>query len=329
MKKRPAKKTPAKKKAGTGKMSITKRSAKKKPGTKVGRKKAGTKRKPRARTARLANEEIQLPTDYREPSDSFQDFATLIYGAKKIGKTSICSQFEDATFLMFEPGDRALRVRSVDVGHWREAQLLLKQLEDDAGQTHKTRVVDIVDLAYKRCFEWACVEMGITHPNDQNDYGKSWDKIKGHFSDWITRLVAIPGGTVFLSHDKWLTITRRDGSEMTKLGPTLSGQASEVVTGIVDNIFYYGYDGADRSLVIRGNEMIEAGTRIDEHFLTTDGEPINSVWMGESASQGLEQLMYAWNNELDDVGVMPLIKPKVDSRKTKKTTKKKPARTRK
>jgi hypothetical protein len=292
-------------------MPNVKKVVKKTPSKKVATKKSsGFGQKKDIRSETVNRPQVLLPTEYREPSDNFADYSLLIHGEKKIGKTSLCSQIEGATFLMFEPGDSALKIRSVAVPDWYGAESLLKQLYDDAGENHKCVVVDIVDQAYQMCFDHSCKQLGIAYPAD-NDFGKSWAAIKGSWSRWINRLIGLKRfgvGTIFISHSRWTQIKRRDGTTYDRLGPSMTGQGMGVLEGLVDTIAYYGYDGNDRVLVIRGNEHVDAGTRLDEHFKTKKGEEIRSIFMGSSKKAAWQNLKAAFDNSLVDAGEIPVIK---------------------
>lgn len=266
------------------------------------------------------SDDILLPTKYKEVSNDFGSFSMLLYGEKKIGKTSLCSQFPDATFLMFEPGDKALSIRSVHVPSWKAAKNLLDQLEDDSRSddpVHKTVIMDVADKAYDQCFKYMCQKMGIMHPQDENDYGKSWGEIKKEWERFLVRLLSLGKGVIFISHAKFNQITKRDNSKIDVLGPTVGGQALGVLEGLVDTIAYYGYNEDTRTLVIRGNEYIDAGTRIDEMFLTRKTkEQVRAIDMGSSKEEAYNNLLRAFSNLQPDIGELPLVRPPV--RKTRK-----------
>lgn len=269
-------------------------------------KRFGAKRGPRD-----GRERKLLSTAVCEPLDDFSQFSTLLYGEKKIGKTSLCAQFDDATFIFTEPGYRGLSLRKNLAEDWRDIRDYVEQLEEDDQRRdpqHKMVVVDIIDYAYDLCFTFMCQKLGIVHPHDENDYGKSWGAIRKEFEAVVKRLLSLQKGVIFVSHAKWQNIKRRDGTAHDKLMPTLSGQPMEVISGLVDNIFYFGYDGDERVLVINGDENLEAGTRIEDHFVTKQKRSkINTINMGSSPKIAYKNLMDAFNNELGKVGDVPAV----------------------
>lgn len=252
-----------------------------------------------------------LTTDVSEPLENFLDFSTFIYGEKKVGKTSLLAEFEGLTFIFTEPGYKGLSVRKNIADDWLDIKGYVEQLEEDDNSgdpQHQAVALDTVDYAYDMCFRHVCKKLGIDHPHDENDFGKSWGAIKKEFESVVKRLLSLKKGCFFLSHAKLGKFERRDGESHSKLTATLTGQPMDVVAGLFDNIFYYGYDGADRVLVLRGDETLEAGTRLKGHFVTKKKRsPIISISMGESSEEGHANLLAGFNNELSVVGEMPTI----------------------
>jgi hypothetical protein len=105
----------------------------------------------------------------------------------------------------------------------------------------------------------------------------------------------------------------------------LTAQAEEVLGGRVDLWAAYMYSGRKRILVIKGDERISAGHKIDEQFRTPDGIPVEEIYMGKSPQQAYKNLIAAFNNEqtytvLDE---MKMKGGKKQSKKLKKLKKKK------
>jgi hypothetical protein len=262
----------------------------------------GKREKRRNRTTRSdAEVSVTLPDKPSKPAKELSDFSWLIYGERKIGKTTLMSQFPDPFFLAFEPGHKALEVFFRLVDDWSEVWSYLDLLEADS--RFKTVVVDVVDRAYRLCFNHVCGLNYVKHPNDDSQqWGKIWDAIGQEFDRFVNRLLRIGKGVVFLSHAELKQVTKRDGSSWDQLQPTLSGQPMKVVEGLVDIIAYYGYSEDGRELVIRGDQFVDAGCRPKEQFKTTDGTPVVVIPMGSSESEAYENLMSAFRCELEDAG---------------------------
>lgn len=299
------KETMAKVRKVSGRKKVAKKAVKRSPGRKT-------------RTKETTSE-LVLPTEESEPERDMYDFSTLLWGERKIGKTSLMSQFPDMTMIMTEPGDKALKRRSVQVKNWVDMKAAVKQLEADdrsANPVHHAVSIDTADIAYQLCFAYVCMKEGFDYPPD-NDFGKGWGAISKEWSEFLRRLLRMDKGVFLISHAKVTTLTRRDGTKYDTLGPTLSGQAMGVLEGLVDTIAYYGFDGDERKLVIRGNEYINAGTRIDELFKTADGRIVRSIPMGSSKEESYKNWLLAFSNKQRDVGTLPHVVIPTRKRKTR------------
>ena len=269
---------------------------------------------------------LALPTTMNTPSDSLLDYSILLYGAKKIGKTSLAARFPDALFLACEPGTKALRVYTVPITSWQEftgyVDLILQ-----GGHNFRTVVVDTADRAYEMAFDHVCSKMMIEHPNEENDYGATWKRIKKEFATQVDRLITSGLGVVFVSHDTEREVELRDGTKVDRVQPTMASQAMGAVEGQVDIIANYAYDGNNRILRIDGTQEVVSGCRVEEHFVRAGGKPrvpgdrIISIPMGKSAAQAYDNLVRAFENKQEEVEAYTTPTPSA--------TKKKPAAVRK
>lgn len=276
--------------------------------------KGGDKSTPIARTAKPeAGPALALPSTLSEPKADLLDYSLLVYGEKKIGKTSLISQFPKAFFLMCEPGGKSLRIFQKPVAKWQDLVGYINLLEK-GGHGFRTVVVDTVDKCYERCWEYMLVKLCITHPHDENDYGKSWGLIEAEFVRQMTRLLNLPMGVVFISHATEKKVKRLDGEEFDRIEPTMANQANKFLTGIIDTWAYYGYADGKRVLVLDGDDYIGAGTRLQENFRYTSGARIKRISLGNSPQEAFAALQAAFANKL----VSPVAAPV----KTKMTIKK-------
>lgn len=257
------------------------------------------KKKP---TVRQNKAEVTLPENVSEPASNLSDYSTLLFGEKKIGKTTLASRFPDAMFLMFEPGGKALRIFQRPILKWEEFLGYLDLLESD--NRFRTVVIDTIDLCYARCFEFTCRRLGIDHPQEEA-YGKGWDAIKMEFAGAINRLLRLKKGMIFISHDVIREVTMRDGTSFDRILPSMPKQAASFMEGVVDIWAYYGYWGKERYLVLCGNETIGAGNRLQEegeHFYTPEGERVIAIPMGKTSQQAYQNVVDAFNNKQQDHG---------------------------
>lgn len=253
--------------------------------------------------------EVTLPTEKSSPSDDLSDYSMLLYGSKKIGKTSLAAQFPDALFLALEPGTKALRVFSTPVPSWDHADAIVEALEKPGGcDRYKTIVVDTVDILYTHAFEHICKKQMINHPQEENDYGATWGEIRKLFRSLVVRILNLPAGSIFISHDTEKEVTLRNGDIVDRVQPTMSKQAIEEVEGIVDIIGNYGYEGSSRVLRIDGRQEVVAGCRLEERFVrkggnpSTPGDRVVRIPMGRTSAEAYSNFIKAFNNEQIETG---------------------------
>lgn len=259
---------------------------------------------------------LSLDTEENIPPADMRRYSWLLYGNKGIGKTSLASRFEGAFFLALEPGIKGLRVRGKPVPDWDHfvgyVDLLVKE-----NDPKMTVVVDTVDLVYDHIYDWECKRLKIDSPRDENDFGATWRKIRKTFRQQVERLMLLPGGVVFISHDteKEVTLVGEAGSFQTdRVQPTIAKQGLMEIEGIVDIVGYYGYDGNDRCLWLDGSQTRVAKCRPEEHF-RVKGSPdkrVTRVPMGHTSQEAYNNLKKAFDNQqLTETAAPPKVKNKM------------------
>lgn len=243
-----------------------------------------------------ADIEVTLPTTISVPKTRLQDYTILLYGEKKIGKTSMWKHAEHTFFLMFEPGGKALRIYQKNVTRWSQFVGYVNLLEKDT--TFQTVVVDPVDIAYDLCFQHMLDKLHIEHPTDENDFGKSWRQIEREFTLHFLRLLALDKGIILIAHAVDRETKTKLGQKFIKTAPEMPGQAARFFEGIVDVWAHYGYRDGKRVILLRGDDRIAAGCRLEENFLTIGGKPLISIPAGTSSEQAYTFFMQAFNNQL-------------------------------
>ena len=240
---------------------------------------------------------LQLPNKKTTPKVKFEEYSMLIFGEKKIGKTSLCAQFPDSLLLFFEPGGKSLNCYQLNVENWEDFLDLIRQLKNNE-HNFKNIVIDTIDIAYKLCFKNVCQKLNIQHPSDKRDFGKSWGLIKEHFHDTIMDLFSTRLGLIFISHSEEKLIETESGKTYNVIEPTANKNAKELICGIADSVFYYHWNKNERQLLIEGNELISVGTRCDFAFFDkNNGEKLKYIKMGKSPEESYKNLIDAFNNK--------------------------------
>lgn len=242
---------------------------------------------------------IVLP-EKSKPFTTIQDFTFLIYGARKIGKTTIFSEFEDPFFFMFEPGGKALSIKQVFMKDWNAFLETISLLEKRKGYC-KTVIIDTGYMAYERCFEYSLKRLGIINPQDKS-FGAAWKFIDKEFRDAHMRLFDLGVSIGVTAHSEIKEIKNRDGTTFNRLDTQLSAQAYRYYCGTMDVIGYYQkLDSGERVLQIQSDPFAEAGSRIENHFMYQNtNRPMDFIPMGKNKKEAYANLVKAFNNEFSD-----------------------------
>lgn len=242
-----------------------------------------------------STDELSLPIERSRILENLQDYSTLIYGQKKIGKTSLCAQFPETLFLMFEPGGKSLSIYQKPVRNWKSFKGYIDLILKDT--RFKTIIVDTADRSYELCTDYVCDKMVIEHPSDEA-YGKGWQAVKKEYTSQVSRLLHSGKGVIFTSHTKNATFKTRKSEETHKITSSMSTQAKDVLEGLIDIWINYDYDGKRRCLTIQGTEEVDAGHRLRNHFKYADGSAIEKIFMGKSPEEAYQNLVTAFNNNM-------------------------------
>jgi len=199
--------------------------------------------------------------------------------------------FEDCVLFATEPGysARDWKRRPVDITKWTTFKRAVDELEERPDFA-KQVVVDTADLLYVGCRNFICRKLGITHPSDE-EYGKGWDLIKQEFGFHCARLAALRP-TIWISHVKVADIKRKGGETTHKIVPTMSNGARAVLEPMVDLWSYMDYDAETDNPVlhVRGDDLISAGHRFENHFVG-----VKRIPMGDSPAEGYKNFVEAFN----------------------------------
>lgn len=257
---------------------------------------------------------LSLPSQENSPPTELNDSIITIFGRKGIGKTSLAAQFENSLTFMFERGRRNLPIRQVEKLDWeRTLGYVELALEDDSVST---LVMDTVDRMYEQCMAYVCKRAGCSHPNDKNDYGKTWQAVKMEFDALLGVIQDSGKGLILLSHETPKPLTKlskglkREDSEAVfqyeRMEPTCSKQAFETIQEICDYVLYYGYTDEYRTITVRSpNDTAWTSCGIGEAFLDPDGNPIQTFKVGNTPKEAYKSLIAAHANELYDINYIP------------------------
>ena len=192
-----------------------------------------------------------LPTTKTPPKNNLADLTVLVYGQTKIGKSTLCSNAENAIFLATEPGLNSLDVYQAPIQSWDDMLTACAEI-GEGKHPFKTVVIDTIDNAYKFCTEYILRKYKVEHESELG-YGKGYALINNEFQRVLTKLAFLPYGLYLISHAKEIEMETRTG-KYTRIVPTLPDKARKIVLGMADMVLYCDIDvstGADGERVMR------------------------------------------------------------------------------
>ena len=253
-----------------------------------------------ARPAVVTRVKVSLPTALSVPPSDPSAFTHFIYGEQKVGKTSFTMQFPGCLHFMFEPSGKDYKIFQVAPNSWEEFEAYLELLEEkkrEGALEYKTFAIDTVDLCYVMCADAVCRKAGVAHLSD-GDFGKLYHETEEVFRAAMLRLAKL-GGFIALSHSTEKEIETRVGTKYSVIVPSAGKRANLVLAKFCDIIGNYRmtHDGK-RELLITPSAEYEAGHRLENHFMHTDGTPVQSIPMGKSAKEAYANYRKAFDNQL-------------------------------
>lgn len=243
---------------------------------------------------------ISLPTTKKEVNDDLFSYVMCFYGRAGIGKTTLAASFPSTLMFSCERVSKGipcydLNAENGGVHSWEVFRQGVDALVNEDND-FKTVAVDTVEAAYEMAQNWVCEQRGLKHPNDANDFGKTWAACLNEFHGQIARIYNSGRGIVLLSHAKEVEITSHSGEKYIRIQPSLGGKAFEWLKQKTDFVIYCEYlkdvHGRSRRIFItQGDEIVDAKHPGDmPQYLPFE--------KGEAGVQVLED---AWNGA--DVGV--------------------------
>jgi hypothetical protein len=227
--------------------------------------------------------DILAATAYKTPADeivfettpsvqgcTFLDHLILLYGAPKIGKSTLFSKFPGVYFLPTEPGFKALKVRKTEIPNWQTFRKFIEWAEKHPSAIADVKLwcIDTVTNLSKFCMQWVCGREGISHPSDQ-EWGKGWEAYADEFAFWILRLAHLRKGIGFIAHSNTTEIVSRH-VKITKNIPDIPKTCYRLINNLADVIVEMNYVdkgenleklGEMRCLFTKPSEIRDAGDR--------------------------------------------------------------------
>lgn len=199
-------------------------------------------------------------------SRDLSGYITYIYGAAKVGKTTLCSKFPGALLLAFERGYNALPgIMVQDITRWSEFKEVIRELKKpEVKEVFHSIIIDTIDVAGALCDKYICNQLGIDSIGDGGWSNNGWAKYKKELEESFRTITQLGYALVFISHDKDKTFKRKDGSEYNQIVPTAQTSLNNIAKDMADLYAYARLDDTtgERFLTFRSlDNSVECGSR--------------------------------------------------------------------
>ncbi len=221
-------------------------------------------------------------------SRDLSGYITYIYGAPKVGKTTLGAEMPKPLLLAFERGYNALAgIMAQDITSWSEIKQVVRELKKpEVKETFATIVIDTVDIAASYCEKYICDQNGV-NAIGEIPYGQGWTLLKKEFENVFRSITQLGYAVYFIAHYKEATFKKTDGSEYSIIRPSVSDTYNRIVENMADIYGYmYSTEDNERRIQLRSKDnTIMCGCRFK--------------YIEENIAADYDSLVKALNNAID------------------------------
>ena len=184
----------------------------------------------------------------------------LLYGAPKVGKTTMLSQLDDCLIIDTERGSRMIEGYISEVNTRDELIETLLELKENKDVKYKYVALDTID----KIAEWAekrvCEEEGVRAIGDLA-FGKGYGMVRDKVTQTIEAFKEVTEHLIIIGHRK-VAYAVTDGSTIVvPESIDLTGKLKNVIMSGADAIGYVYRDEDELMVSFKANDAIEAGSR--------------------------------------------------------------------
>ena len=192
---------------------------------------------------------------------SINPSSLLLYGAPKIGKTTMLSQLDDCLIIDTEKGARMIEGYIQEVNSRDELINTLIDIKDSKDVSYKYIAIDTID----KVAEWAerrvCEEESVKSIADLA-FGKGYGLVREKVIKTVSAFKEVAEHLIIIGHRKVAYAVTEGNPIVVPESLDLTGKLKNVIMSSCDAIGYvYRNDKEDLMVSFKANEAIEAGSR--------------------------------------------------------------------
>ena len=185
----------------------------------------------------------------------------LLYGAPKVGKTTMLSQLDDCLIIDTEKGSRMIEGYIQEVNNRDELIETLIAIKESKDVKYKYIAIDTID----KVAEWAerrvCEEEGVNSIADLA-FGKGYGLVREKVAKTISHFKEVAEHLIIIGHRKVAYAVTEGNPIVIPESLDLTGKLKNVIMAGCDAIGYVYRDDKENLMVsFKANDSIEAGSR--------------------------------------------------------------------
>ena len=185
----------------------------------------------------------------------------LLYGAPKVGKTTMLSQLDDCLIIDTEKGARMLEGYIQEVNSRDDLINMLLDIKDSKDVSYKYIAIDTIDKVAEWAEQRVCEEENVRSIADLA-FGKGYGLVREKVAKTISAFKDVSEHLIIIGHRK-VAYAVTDGNPIViPESLDLTGKLKNVIMAGSDAIGYvYRNEKEELMVSFKANESIEAGSR--------------------------------------------------------------------
>tara|TARA_R100000664_G_scaffold33847_1_gene52318 strand:+ start:3329 stop:4003 length:675 start_codon:yes stop_codon:yes gene_type:complete len=185
----------------------------------------------------------------------------LLYGAPKVGKTTMLSQLDDCLIIDTEKGARMLEGYIQEVNSRDDLINMLLEIKESKDVSYKYVAIDTIDKVAEWAEQRVCEEENVRSIADLA-FGKGYGLVREKVAKTISAFKDVCEHLIIIGHRKVAYAVTEGNPIVIPESLDLTGKLKNVIMAGCDAIGYvYRNEKEDLMVSFKANESIEAGSR--------------------------------------------------------------------
>ena len=192
---------------------------------------------------------------------SINPSSLLLYGAPKVGKTSMLSSLNDCLIIDTEQGARMIEGYIQEVNNRDELINTLIEIKDSKDVSYKYIALDTIDKIAEWAEQRVCEEESVKSIADLA-FGKGYGLVREKVSKTVSAFKEVAEHLIIIGHRKVAYAVTEGNPIVIPESLDLTGKLKNIIMSSCDAIGYvYRNDKEELMVSFKANEAIEAGSR--------------------------------------------------------------------